>query len=690
MTVLQNVFSSGELDPLLLARADKPFHKTGLASMENLCPLPLGGLTRRPGTRYLGNALSQNGRLIPFVFSADQTRILEFGNGKMRVWLQNGTMVSSGGTPYEISQPYSDNMIREASFAQSGDTVWIAHPETAPRKLSRYSDTDWRWSVPTFASVVPAPSITHISWGGMTEATIQTFYSYAVTAISAETGQESLPSTPATITTYPISTTFYITLQWTAVSGALCYKVYHLKNGVWGFVGRTTSTSFEDRNVTPDMADTPPEGYPNHFTGSGNYPRHVFFFQQRLGFASTVNKPFTFWLSKTGCFEDFSWHLTHQDDDAVEITLASAESGSVQWVQPDRSSLLFGTLSSEWALQSSGGAALTPTNGYFTKEGSTGSANLPAIPMDSGLIYAQRGGRNVRTLGYRYDTDRYSGQDLSLLSGHLLRASSLRCWARQAAPHSILWALRQDGVLLGLTLLPEQEVTGWHRHTGDGQIKWITTLPSSPDDRLWLLTYRNGVARMEMLELFPTEGDAPRFLDCALLWNNTGEASVFTGLQHLGGKRVGVWADGTGACASGTVDSQGKLTLPAPVRGPVLIGLPYTSRAEFLTPDIWSDQGTTLLHNRRLLQSRFRVRDTMTFEAGYSDWFNVGDRTQNESGISLSPTRRNFDGVVPGPSGMGATPRPKIRITSPTPFTLLAALFSFTPAKGTGKGGEES
>ncbi|MGI9387670.1 MAG: terminase large subunit domain-containing protein, partial [Methyloligellaceae bacterium] len=39
----------------------------------------------------------------------------------------------------------------------------------------------------------------------------------------------------------------------------------------------------------------------------------------------------------------------------------------------------------------------------------------------------------------------------------------------QKEPHSVVWAARADGVLLGMTYRREQEVVGWHQHVLGGQ-----------------------------------------------------------------------------------------------------------------------------------------------------------------------------------------------------------------------------
>lgn len=136
----QNVLNGGEISPLLRGRVDQPRYNTGTREMLNFVPMPQGGATRRPGTRYLGMAKNQTSRLIPFVFSETQGRILEFGDKTMRVWLPDGRLVSSGSEPYVVSTPFAASDLRAVRFAQSADVVYFAHLSYPPCKLSRYAD----------------------------------------------------------------------------------------------------------------------------------------------------------------------------------------------------------------------------------------------------------------------------------------------------------------------------------------------------------------------------------------------------------------------------------------------------------------------------------------------------------------------------------------------------------------------
>lgn len=97
MSILsQRNLAGGELAPALYARVDTIKYQTGVRKARNVTIIRSGGMQNRPGTRFIGEAKqtghSTSPRLIPFVFNADQTYMLEFGNLYMRV-IRNGAYV---------------------------------------------------------------------------------------------------------------------------------------------------------------------------------------------------------------------------------------------------------------------------------------------------------------------------------------------------------------------------------------------------------------------------------------------------------------------------------------------------------------------------------------------------------------------------------------------------------------------
>lgn len=87
-------FAKGELTPAMYARTDTAGYQAALRKAKNMNVLRQGGVQNRPGTVFVSTVKdsSKRTRLIPFVFGTDQTYVLEFGNGYMRVY-KNGLKV---------------------------------------------------------------------------------------------------------------------------------------------------------------------------------------------------------------------------------------------------------------------------------------------------------------------------------------------------------------------------------------------------------------------------------------------------------------------------------------------------------------------------------------------------------------------------------------------------------------------
>lgn len=144
---LQTSFNGGEWSPLAQGRIDLAKYKNGLALCQNYVPLVQGPLTRRPGTRYVAEVKdsAKPVRLVKFEFSVTQAYVLEFGQGYIRFFTNDGQLLSSG-TPYEIVAPYAaidPSELWGLSFAQSADVLYIAHPKYPPAKLKRMGATNW-------------------------------------------------------------------------------------------------------------------------------------------------------------------------------------------------------------------------------------------------------------------------------------------------------------------------------------------------------------------------------------------------------------------------------------------------------------------------------------------------------------------------------------------------------------------
>lgn len=123
--VVQPSFASGELGPSLHSRVDLARYHVGAALMSNFFVDYRGGATSRPGTRYVGRARTNTGRLrlIPFQFNTEQTYILEFSPNRMRVLKDAGFVLETSKT---CTITVLDTLNVPAHGYVNGDSVVLA------------------------------------------------------------------------------------------------------------------------------------------------------------------------------------------------------------------------------------------------------------------------------------------------------------------------------------------------------------------------------------------------------------------------------------------------------------------------------------------------------------------------------------------------------------------------------------
>ena len=534
--IIQPSFSAGEMAPATYARVDLNRYYTGLRTCRNFVVLPEGGVQNRSGTKYIAETKDRNAqaRLIPFQFSTEQTYILEFGNQYIR-FFSGGGQVVAGGAPYEIASPYLTSQLSELKFTQSADVMTIVHPSHAPRELARLGPTEWLLTQIVFQPSIAAP--TGLSATGLVGGSgATTPYQYRVTSVSglADGAVESWASNTANVDSFDSKPG--ATLSWTAVAGADHYNVYKNRGaGRFGFVGQSSGTTFTDNNITADAENTVPIGY-NPFTGT-NFPSVVGYFQQRLVFAASNQSPQTVWMSRTGDFYNFGYTDPNKDDDGIEFVIASRQVNKIRHLVSLRE-LLALTSGAEITITGGNDAAVTATSVSAIEQSYFGCSDvIPAIYANTALYIQARGGK-LSTLAYNYVSDGFQPQDVSVLSSHLLRGYSIKDQAFTLAPNGVLWMVRNDGILIGFTFLPDQQVYAWHRHDTDGFVESVASVPEGDEDVLYLIVRRTVnsvtrryVERLSSRQLLKYEGsdyayDRAFFVDCGLTYDGRKTSSA--------------------------------------------------------------------------------------------------------------------------------------------------------------------
>lgn len=148
-SLIQSTFSRGEWAPEYYGRTDLEGYREGAAKICNLVCLPQGGVTRRPGFRYVAAANATTVALKAFSPSSGWRYTLEFGAGYIRFYRKRAAILS-GGTPYQVATPYLATEIGALAFTADLQNLYIWSGSHAPQVLTwGGSDTSWTLAAAT-------------------------------------------------------------------------------------------------------------------------------------------------------------------------------------------------------------------------------------------------------------------------------------------------------------------------------------------------------------------------------------------------------------------------------------------------------------------------------------------------------------------------------------------------------------
>ena len=725
---LQRAFSAGELTPELFGRVDLSKRQEGLALCRNFITLPHGPAINRSGTEYVAvvkNPLVAT-RVIPFSYTNTQTFAIELGAGYFR-WKSNaasllyaapsawssvtgytqGNMVANGGVNYyciaantnqappnatywyamptnpniyEIPNPYAAADLMDIHYVQSADVLTLVHPNYPPMELRRYGATDWRTVQPGFAppaNVLTTLAATPTGPGGGTPTT----KSYVVTTVATDGLQESVASSVVS-TSSPVDLTVagnIVTITFTDPSTAgtnVRYYVYKLSNGLYGYVGQCGSGSFIDNNITADVTKTPPiSDTTAGFSTSGNYPAAVSYYQQRRIFGGTTNLPQNLWGTRSGTESNMSYTIPVQSDNRIAVRIAAREASAIRHIVPAGQLLLF-SATCEWKCgASSNGDVLTPTSISIAPQSYIGASNVIPVVVNNIVLYNAARGGHIRELSYSWQAGSYISGDVSLMAPHLFDYNTVLDMAYSRGPVPILWAVSSSGKLLGMTYVPEQQISAWHQHdtAASGVFESCCVITENNEDMLYLVVRRtiNGSTTRYIERLhtrrFDTLADA-FFVDCGATYSGAATSTV-SGLTWLEGQTVNILGDG--ATFPQQTVTGGAVTLSQPC-SKITVGLPITAQLQTLPVAAQVDGGYGQGHQKNVNKVWLRVYRSSGILAGpdFNSLVPFKQRTTENYGSPPSLVSDEVE-IVLSPA-WGASGQVCVQQTDPLPLDLAS------------------
>lgn len=401
---------------------------------------------------------------------------------------------------------------------------------------------------------------------------------------------------------------------------------------------------------------------------SNGYPKLCTFYQDRFVVAATNKNPNYIWMSRTGDYPNFGVEKvegTITDDSSITLPVINRKMYEIRHLVP-ANDLIILTSGNEWIV--SGDKTITPTNCNLKTQTQRGALSCEPQFIGNRCVFVQERGGTVRDMGYSYESDNYTGQDLTLFVKTRVRGYLTITSAYAQDPDSIIYYIRNDGEINCLTYIPEQKVYGWSHFVTNGKYLYCESVSEGEQDSLYTLVERtlqgNKVKCIErMVPLY--SDDVNVFLDCYVEFKSSNAIDSIN-IPHLSGQTVQVVIDGKQQ-PDVIVPDDGLLQLNVSGSN-IKIGLPFTSKIRVPSVEMQMQDGT--LQGRVATVSRVVLRVYKSFGG------KVGRTFERMDDITLPPNEL-FTGdkpVILPKMGTNYSTDTSICIkhSDPFPFNLLS------------------
>lgn len=399
------------------------------------------------------------------------------------------------------------------------------------------------------------------------------------------------------------------------------------------------------------------------------YPRVCTFYQDRFILASSTQYPNYIWFSRTGDYSNFGVEKvggTITDDSAITLPVINRKMYDIRHLIP-ANDLLILTSGNEWIID--GSKTITPTNCNLRTQTQRGASECEPQYIGNRCVYVQARGCVVRDLGYSYESDNYTGADLTLFVKHLTKYRNFITSAYAQDPDSIVYYVTDDGNIDCLTYIPEQKVYAWSHFTTKGKYKYAESVAEGEQDSLYVIVERDfksgTVMCIERFEPMYNADNNNVYMDCYIRQTSTENISTIT-VPHLIGEDVQIVVNGRERPIK-EVPHTAIINIDGNAQS-VAVGINYTTRLRIPSIEMQIQDGT--LQGRLLTMSRLSLNILNSFGG------KIGRNFNHMDDISLPPLKLysgdkvcilpKFDGVYSTDASVC------ILHEKPYPFNLLS------------------
>lgn len=744
--------SAGELAPDAYGRVDIARYPNAVKKLVNVIPRTLGGAQKRPGTEFIAETKNSAARskLIPYIVGRDEAYMIEFGNLYARFYKPDGTQIQVSGSPYEIVTPYTTAMVSDLDYTQAEDAMYLFHGDVTPHRLKTSGEASWSclpapFTTTPFAEQGDYPAVTLMlssnTIGTGRTATAASAYwlpadvgrailcNAGVAVITAYTsdvlvtveiksifdsasiasGEWNLDSSPqAKLTPQDllsdkkvdaVGEEINLTLEIAGWRSSDVGKFVRINGGLVQIITFTSSTVVVGTIITvmtavvaaPALSWTLESALWNSRNG---HPWTGTMHDQRLVAAGTYGNPQTVFGSRIG--EPLDFTIGVADDDAFNFPIDSTQTNQIAYVIGTRNLLVL-TYGGEFAILSGTEKPVTPTNVQVKPQSPHGSRRVRPVIVGKEVLFVQRAGKKLRSIGYKFEEDGYKSADLTTLSSHIT-GTGIACMAFQQEPDPVVWCALNNGKLISLTLDRDLDVVAWAGHETEGAVESIASMPYGDSEQVWKIYRRNiggtvkrYIERLQPdwypiygqenpdLDAIPPEDEAFKWgftLDCALTQDDAAGKTVWDGFDHLEGKTLRCIADGVDMpTAPAIVVTGGQIELPRPAKR-ILAGLMFKPRIETLPPEIQGAMGS--IQGDAISANKLAIRVNNTISAIVNGNEAIPGRYNGAAQLDSAPALFSGDAEITNIGWTNGNPEVVIEQDNPFPFHVLAIIRTVT------------
>jgi len=525
-----NTFSTGVISGKVLGNTDFEQYNNSLLGCENFQIQHTGGLTKRGGTYFV--SFSKNSgpeaigpetrvRLIPFIYSSEQSYILEMGDHYIRVYTKEGRVGE------DIDTEFSFEDVSTLKYIQNGNHLFL-QTSRGIYLLKRIDATSFELeSEPIVFSFIPMGFTNSKPIAIRPNAVSGNITFSFVSPDGTAPNPQFAPGFYNSDRDHYLALTYYISQEQITIY----LKILNVSDPSPVF---STAVAKIDEGLSPkvnnnyQLPNTDPIVSWNitTFSNDRGWPVAGTTYEGRLFLANNISYPLGIWGSSLLYDDWFNFYPGSNPADAVQFFMNSEEADEILWMV-GHSKLFIGTASGVHIAGATtfNDDALTPSNFRVRQFTYIGASPLQPLRVLDGVFFVDKAGINVHEIAMN-EAGVYDARDLSLL-GNDLTHSGIISHSWQQSPIKTYWCVVNDGYLCSLTYLKNNNIVAWSKHVIAGKnvkVLSVSTIHDGQYDYVWCAVQReiNGEIKTYIEYIHPQYDPLDReefkqfYVDCGI------------------------------------------------------------------------------------------------------------------------------------------------------------------------------